>query len=75
MYIISILLGDGKQTTVVLQGGDDGDGEDLERARPRTEKSLRGPVSRVDGEVVLLLLHPQIHLGLFQLELLDLSWP
>ena len=51
MYIISILLGDGKQTAVVLQGGDDGDGEDLKRARPRTEKSLRGPVSRVDGEV------------------------
>ena len=51
MYIISILLVDGKQTTVVLEGGEDGDGEDLERARPRTEESLRGPVSRVDDEV------------------------
>ena len=38
MYIILSLLGDGKQTGVILQGGDDGDGKDLERARPRAEK-------------------------------------
>ena len=40
MYIILSLLGDGKQTGVVLQGGDDGDGKDLERTRPRAEKSF-----------------------------------